>query len=797
MKTNQLNFMRTIRVFLLLLLPMMAFSQSEIKGKVTDGETPIPFANVYLSDAENNLIKGVITEEDGTFAISAKNGVYTLNISYLGYQDWKKSINLEGNLVLEDIILQEGEALTAVVVTAKKKVFERKVDRLVFNVENSLSAAGGDALDALKVSPGLFVRNNEISMIGKDGMRLMLNGRMMPLAGDDLINFLGTISSDDIKSIEIITNPPAKYEAAGNSGLINIVMKRGKFNSWNNSVSYAYTQATYAAHVLRNNFSLKDDKLQLLFSVNGGLGDELNDIESTTFFTQSTWNAETDRKHSKDFFSSRFGLDYDLTEKLSVGVQYLFSFNAPDYTDRTDTNIFSTDNSLNSSRINAGFNDKETKYHNINAHMLYEVDTLGREVAVDIDYLTYRSDIDRNFQTDEFDSNGAFINTLARADNFGNQEVNNFSARVDVEHPFKNLGFSYGGKISFIENNSDTRFFNTISGSPILDPNQTDQFEYKETIQALYVSANKSFGEKWSAQFGLRFEAINTESFSQVLNQTNKIDYSELFPTAYVQYSMDDDNSFYVSYGRRIERPSYSALNPFRFYYDSNKYSEGNPFLRPSFNNNFELGYGGESINANIFYTALKDGMGPVSLMLDDTNFTIISQENYYKTTTFGAQISASYDITEWWENFNVFYYTNFDPELTNNNIDTTLEGDDLFLIATSNVFSVSENFRTGMTFHYQTPFSDDLFTYGSSTNLSLSFRYTMFEKKVNLSLNINDVFNSDPSRIKSTTNGVLNDYLQNNSSRNVRFSISYNFGNKDKKVRSRDSGNEDERDRL
>jgi outer membrane receptor protein involved in Fe transport len=781
----------------LLLLPFYVLGQSQIKGKVTDGKEPMAFANVYLSDEDNNLIKGVITSEDGTFEITSDNGTYTLNVSFLGYKNWKKTLDITGDLDLGEIVIELDTELDTVVIVAKKKIFERKVDRMVFNVENSLSATGGDAIDALRVSPGLFVKDNQITMIGKDGMQLMINGRIMPLAGDDLINFLRTIPADDIKSIEIITNPPAKYDAAGNSGIINVVLKKGKLNSWNNSTSYSYTQAIYAAHVLRNNFSLKEDKYQMLVSLSGGLGAELNDIESTTFFTESTWDADTDRKHEQDFFSSRLVFDYNLTEKLSIGTQYLFNYNAPDYSDRTDTRILNLDNTLDLKRINTGFNDRETKYHNINAHMLYKVDTLDREISVDLDYLTYRSDTDRRFETNEFDANGNFLSTIGEADNFGNLEVNSLSARVDVEHPFEKINLSYGGKLSYIENNSDTRFFDTSSGVPVLDPNQTDEFEYEETIQALYISATTSLGEKWSAQVGLRYEAIDIENFSKVLNQRNKIDYDEFFPTLYLQYDIDDDNSLYANYGRRIDRPSYSALNPFRFYYDSNKYSEGNPFLRPSFTNNVEIGYGGNHLNANIFYSNLKDGMGPVSIMIDDENFTIISQENYYKTDTYGFQITSSYDFYDWWENYNVISYTNFKPELTNNNIDAILNGDDVYLFATSNAFTISEKFNAGMTFYYQTPFSDDIFRYGESYNLSFSFRYRMLDKKLNLSVNINDVFNRDPSRIKSITNGILNSYLQNNSSRRIRFSISYNFGNKDKKVNSRDSGNEDERDRL
>ncbi|MDC8004717.1 TonB-dependent receptor [Aureisphaera galaxeae] len=792
--------MKRIFLFILLAFPNLVLSQVEIRGEITDVVGPIAFANVYLSDAGNNLVQGAISDENGKFVIEATPGSYVLTIGYLGYKDWKKEIELSEPLNLGVVQLSEdSELLGEVVVTAKKKVFERKVDRLVFNVENSLAATGGDAMDALKVSPGVFIKNNEITMIGKSGMRLMINGRISPLTGQDMVNFLQTISADDIKSIEVITNPPAKYDAAGNSGLINIVFKKGIANSWNNAISYSYLQSTYAAHSLRNNYSLKEDKYQMLLSVNGGLGDELNQLRSETFFAEGPWVAFTDRKHSRDFLSTKFNFDYDISDKTTVGVQYLFNYNLPDYTDRTNTLILDTNRVLDSLRSNNGINEREVVYHNLNGHIIHKIDTMGREISVDVDYLNYGSDTDRTFQTNSFDANNVFVNTIAQANNFANQDITNFSARVDVEHPFSKIRFSYGGKLSFIENDSKTEFFNTITGEPVLDPNQTDDFRYKESIQALYVSASKNLTEKWRLKLGLRFERIMTETFTATLNQTNEIDYDEFFPTAYLQYTLNDNHAFYASYGRRIDRPSYSALNPFRFFYDSNKFSEGNPFLRPSFTNNFELGWGGEYINANVFYSKQVDGSGPVTFSFEESNLTIIRQENYFEKDSYGVVVSGGKEITSWWENYNTLYFVNYEPSLTNNDIDAVLRGTALFLGATNNRFNLNKEktFTSNLGFQYVSPFSDDLFDYGSSYNLSVSFRYRMLDKKLNFTVAFNDIFNTDPSDLEWVTNGIRQNYYQNNSSRNVKFTLSYNFGNKTKRVRARDSGNEDERDRL
>ncbi|WP_306352344.1 outer membrane beta-barrel family protein [Flavobacterium sp. '19STA2R22 D10 B1'] len=792
---------KSLIIFTLLLMPILTYAQLKISGKVVDKDAGLPYVNVILFNSEEKLITGTTTDENGLFSIEAPQGSYKLKVSYIGYTEWSNDINLDKDMSFNKILLVEDiKMLKEVEVIVKRKLYERKVDRMVFNVDKSVAVEGGDALDALKYAPGVIFQNDQISMLGKSSMRVSINGRILELAGEDLTNFLASIPSNSIKKVEIISNPPAKYEAAGNSGIVNIELKKALADLWNNTISSSYTQATYGMVSLRDNFSLKKDKLELLLNLSGGLGRELENEESTTFYQNSTWDAYSQRKHTKDYFSTKLNLDYNINDKTTFGVQYLFNYNTPDFKDNTKTKIINNSTSIiDSLLVNNGFSDKRTAFHNINTHFDVELDTLGKKIAFDLDYLTYKSKNNRSFLTNSLTSNNQFLNTILQADNLGDQNIENVSAKIDFEYPFKSFNFSYGGKVSFIKNNSDIQFFETSTGIPILDPNQTDDFVYNERIQAVYVSASKSLSKKWEAKIGLRLESTQTKGFTESLNQTNKNSYENLFPTFYLSYNHNDDTSYYFSYGKRIDRPNYFTLNPFRFYYNSNNYSEGNPFLQPSFTHNFELGYNGKYINANAFYSKIIDGWGVVINAENATNTTIITRENYYDSNSYGIIVSGGYNEIGWWENYNSVNLINHDPKLTNSKVDAELKGRFEYIFVSNHSFTLNKakNFKGQLFLLYNSSYSDNLYKYEDSFSLNIAFRYSMLNNKLNFGLTFNDIFNSSATRWNWETNGIRQTYLQNVSNRDFRISVSYNFGNKSKKVEDRDSGNEDERGRL
>ena len=263
---------RFLSILITLFFSTVLLAQT-ITGKITDATGIIPFANVTIKDNQYKIITGTTTDDDGLFKLKISKGTYTIEVSYLGYKNWKKEINVSANLNLGTIFLEENsQKLEEIVIKTEKRVLERKIDRLIFNVEKSIAATGGNGLDVLKITPGVQVQNGTLEILGKGATRVMINGRISPLAGHELVSFLSGFSADDIQKIEVITNPPAKYEASGNGGLINIVLKKGLQDFWKNSTTISYNQNKYNFTTLNNNFFYNKGKISFSGSLNATKG---------------------------------------------------------------------------------------------------------------------------------------------------------------------------------------------------------------------------------------------------------------------------------------------------------------------------------------------------------------------------------------------------------------------------------------------------------------------------------------------------------------------------------------------
>lgn len=322
----------TIKLFIIiLLLPMTSFSQIKITGKVIDSNfRPIDFAEAIVLTKDNTVEKSSFSNEKGYFHIEVKSGDYILQIRQIGKLTNIRNLTVDKNIDLGNIqLIEEAKQLQQVVVTSKKKLIERKVDRLVFNVENSIAASGGDALDALKVAPGIRVQNETISMIGKSGIGLMVDDRLVQLSEADLVNYLKSISSDNIKSIEIITTPPAKYDAEGNSGLINIKLKKPKNDSWNLAFRNTMKQATYFSDNIGANFSFQKQKISFLADLGFNKSKTIYENAITYDYPLSFWNVYSHSVNNTALATPTIAVNYKVTDKTTLGIQYISAVNNP------------------------------------------------------------------------------------------------------------------------------------------------------------------------------------------------------------------------------------------------------------------------------------------------------------------------------------------------------------------------------------------------------------------------------------------------------------------------------------
>ncbi len=791
--------MKKYIVFIFLILPFFGVSQVKLKGTIISNAEPVPFANVILTNGKDEIVAGTVTNEDGSFNIEAEKGTYKITVSFLGYTNWKEELLLEKDTDLRTIHLIEAvESLESVVVTSQKMLIEQKTDRLVFNVENSIAASGGDALDALRVAPGIRIQNNTISMIGGEASRIMIDGRLLQLSGEDLVNFLNSIAADDIKEIEIITNPPAKYEAAGNGGLINIIYKKGRKNSWKNATTLGYNQNTYGYATVRNNFSYNKNKIRLMLSVNGSKGYIRSQEKSDAFFSTSVWKVATELKDEKRNFSNRFSLDYDISDHVTIGGQYLGNFNHPDSKGKGTTRFFDNNSRLDSLLINNSVREDRVNSHLFNAHFIAKLDTTGKKISVDFDYFDYNNNFENNYIVNAFSANNNFKGINQAAQNFSKQDIDNYSIKVDVEHPTKFVSLSYGTKISFITTINDLQNFNTILGTPIFDTNLSNEFKYEEDVQAIYVNASKKLNDKWNFQAGLRMENTVTKGFSKTLKQTNTNNYIKLFPTFYTTYKNNEEHNFSFNYGRGINRPIFRDLNPFRSYVNSNVYSEGNPFIQPSFTDRFTLAHNYIGILISSFYfSKTTNGFGTLFSAEPENDIQAIIRRNYYTGTYWRISETYSFNSVPWWRSQN---YISFSKQKTklDSDLNAAAQNGLQFYFSTNNTFILSKNTKIQADFWYAAAHKALLFNIGETFSFNVGLRQSFLNNNLQFSVLFNDIFDTASlSKLESEINGVKTVYGQNYSSRHVRFSVVYNFGNKKIDVKNRGFGNDDERNRA
>ncbi|SDG75600.1 Outer membrane receptor proteins, mostly Fe transport [Flavobacterium omnivorum] len=795
--------MKKIIIALVLIYSSVSFSQIKVTGKVFNYENnPIDLAEVLLINKDSIAQKSELTNSKGEFVLTITKGNYLLQIRQFGKTLYNSKIDLTQDFDLGNIkISQRNEVLAEVVVQGKKKLIERKVDRLVFNVENSVAAAGGDAIDALKVTPGIKVQNDAIKMIGKSGMGVMVDDRMILLSGDDLVNYLKTISSDIIKSIEVITAPPAKYSAEGNSGLINIKLKKAKKDSWSATTRANYKQATYATGTTGGNLSYQKNKFGLVLDLSERNGKSIYTNDVTYKYPLEKWKNEVVHKTSQNVFSSLIGLTYDLTNKSKFGVQYLGSINRSNVNDNNLSNIYNNQtNSLDRYLNSSGFTDRNIDNHSLNLNLTTKLDSIGKKYTINTDYFTYGSNKANTFQNE----NNNYIDLITERqynENGNNQKISNFSTDIDFEMPHEWASINFGAKISATNSNSDVEIlsYDNNNGVYIINSTQVNVFKYKENNQALYFSSSKKLGEKWELKLGLRTEFVQTTGFLQTTQSTKRYNYYKFFPTLYSSYKSNEDNTFSANYSRRINRPSYSDLNPARWYINSNSYEEGNPFLQPSFSHNLEFSHNFKQLLVStLSFSKTENGFGQLTVHDEINRIQRFIRRNYFTTNFIGLDETLTFDFFTWWNSINnagVFYSEN---NVYSEYLEPKYSGWGSYVSTTNSfVLNKSKTFTGQLAYSYSFPTSYGESNISSYSNLNIAIKYAMLNKKLQLSFVIDDFLKTNQYTIYNRSLDVNQSFRQYYDTQSFRISVSYKFGSDKINVRQRSVGNQEEKNRI
>lgn len=790
-------------LFLLLSAAFFSFAQThEIKGRVLDqSNIAIAYATLTLKK-DSSIFAAALSDSTGVYAfLKVTPGRYELIANYLGTQYAQSIMLTDKNLDL-NIMMGKNTAteLKGVNITASKSLIERKMDRLVFNVENAVSTLGGDATDVLKLTPGVNLINEEIAIIGKSAVNIMINDRIVPITGPELFTYLKSIPADKILKIEVITNPPAKYDAAGNSGLINIQLKSlPKENSWSAVANSAAEFATYTSLSHGINLTYKENKFSALMGLTYRYGDKIytNDI-NYIYPEQERWHNDIFTKNNRKTVGSLMNLQYALSPFQSIGVQYSGSYTRNSALENTLSQSYNEE-ALSKDYVTRGNTISKPNVSAFNINYNQKLDTTGQKYSVDLDYFNSNSPRNNVFNAQEQD----YLSDLSQfivSDNSGKQDIENYSAKTDFEMPGKWGTFSFGAKLSSTatKNRVNALFYDSSETNTPYDE-QHDHFEYQENVQALYLSEEKKFNEKWSAKAGLRAEYTQTKANSISTASVNKTDYFKLFPTIYLQYKINKDHSLDINFGRRIGRPAFWELNPARWYMNTQSYTEGNPFLQPSFSYDLELNYSFKSlVNAGMYYSDTQDGFSQVTFHDIENETQIFKRLNYYNAKDIGAWAILSFKPVKFWDarlSMSAFYkqsdnyiplfnrgFSGWGGYTRTTNLFTVNKSSTLFVNADYNYTYAGRNRET---------------TYTAYSSLNLGLKVLLLQKKLVAGLNFEDLLKDNFSTYRSVSGAVQQSFTQYYDSRLTRLSLSYSFGNSKIGMNKRNVGNQEERNRT
>jgi hypothetical protein len=809
--------MKKLIFFLLSTLLLSAHTEAQTKsigGTIKDTQNEWVIGATVKLMQDSVLVKGEISDGTGKFQFNnLANGTYTLLITGISYKNYVSvSLTLDdahSQLVLPVIILlpAKNTELKEVVVRAKKPLIEQDIDKTIVNVESMVGSANSNTAEVLEKTPGVSINENgDINLNGKSNVLVLIDGRPTYMSGQDLMSYLKSLPGGVLDKLELMDNPPARYDAAGGA-VINIKLKKNKTLGLTGSTVLGVSQGVTfrTTEFLHLNYN----RGKVNFFANGGYGrgaNYYNQYNDRRYFNEGGSLVSNVLLTNKNKFGNnsryiRLGFDYSIGKNTTIGMMFNVQRIPRKEHNTFESKTFNQIAVLDS--INSGYSDIVYDWRNKNVNLNFQHVFKKAELTADANYVNYVGDGSQQFNN--FVTMPQELATPTDQFMYGfASEVTIYNFKADYSHPLKNKAlFEAGIKTSFVNNDNDSKYFNDWNDEGIPDYAKSNHFIYKENINAAYVNTRKNW-KRLGAQLGLRLE--NTQLEGNLVGNEAFIgskftqNFTDIFPTAFMNYKLDSlgKNTIGVSYSRRISRPNYNQFNPFRTFLDNYSYTTGNPSLRPYYQDRVEAFFQYQQL------LNLRAGYGQSNGIIMTTteavdNIIISRPNNISSEKAFLASVNLSFNIAKWWKtNYNFQYMYNIYSGIINSEIlDIRNPRFSLNLV---NQYALSKNWSADFTFNYNSKnFSEQMYVqprfmaYGG-------IQKKILNNKGSIKLSIEDIFYT--WKRKGNTVNVRQFQIYRTSefdSRRIGISFNYNFGN-DKFLRKRknnETGAEQESGRI
>lgn len=798
---------KLITAMLLFTVTLINAQDHQISGSIKlSKEAPSSGISILLYQTGKEVIyKTAVADKNNAFRfVNVADGSYFIKINAIGYKEYRsENFNMNTTaVVLKTITLNEKvNELAEISIKGKKPMIQVLADKTVFNVQNTINAIGNSGFDLLRKAPGIVIDNNDNLIVeGKTGVLIYIDGKQSYLTGTDLTNFLKTLQASDIEAIEIITQPSSKYDAAGNAGIVNIKLKKNKNFGTNGSVSSGTNVGKYVTSINSLSLNNRNNKNNFYGNYSNRFGAGYDFINIYREQSNTIFDSRTKTKNPVNANNIKLGYDYYANAKNTFGVIVSGNFNNSFNHGRTRTTIREMSNPSIDSVLIAKSDGKDKSYNLYsNVNYKYE-DTTGVTLNMDLDYGKYDSKKE-NYQPNTYFENDE-VTMLNESNSFQNTPVtiDITTFKTDYERNLFKGKLGIGIKTSFVETDNTLDYYDVVSNVRTLNPNRSNQFIYKENVNAGYLNYNYTF-KKINFQLGLRVENTNSDGQlnAQIASNNERVkrNYTDFFPSGGITYNMNDKNSFAMIYSRRIERPNYESLNPFEYQLDELSFMRGNPFLKPQYTDNIKFSHTyNYKLTTSLSYSHVTDFFAQV-IEASGTSKSFLTSKNVADQQIVNIGISYPFEVKKWWS---VYMSVNaFQSKFMATNDSFISIKQETLNIYGQNNFSLPRGFNLEVSGWFNSPsIWGGTFKTDALGSLDLAIQKQFLNKKLSARVAVSDIFYTSPwtGRTEYAFVRIVGD--GGNDSRQLRFNLSYKFGNDAvKKSRQRETGLEDEKNRI
>jgi iron complex outermembrane recepter protein len=777
-------------------LSVFAQSDGRVAGAVGDAKgQPIEAATITLLQAkDSSRLKTTVTDKTGHFTFDhVAAGKYLISASSVGFGSVYSpifNVTVAGTRNLSPLVLTSAStSLQAFAVIGKKPLIEQRADRTIVNVDASPSNAGSTAMDVLEKSPGITLdKDDNISLKGKQGVTIMIDNKPTYLTASQLASYLRSLPASALDQIEIMTNPSAKYDAAGNSGIINIKTKKNKMKGFNGNVNLTYNQGVYAKPSGSVNLNYRDGKFN--YFLNAGyshwegfqvmhIGRKYLDGDDKTI--NSIFQQQTDMRFTNPELNLKFGMDYYLTQKTTVGFVVSGFHNKEENRSTSNIQLLSPNYSLDSIVSSPSTNNTTWKNGSANINFRHTYDSSGRELTADLDYVHYGSVSNQHFDNLTYAPDMTLLDQNILTGHLPSA-INIYTFKTDYTRPLAHgYKLETGLKLSYVNTDNTADYFDVVNKVDQVDTGKTNHFLYRENVNAAYVNMTKQY-KKLTVQLGARLENTYYSGHQlgngiSVVNKDSSFSrsYVNLFPTAFLSYELNENNQLTLNYGRRIDRPAYQDLNPFLFYLDEFTYQAGNPYLQPQYTQNIEASHTYHHfLTTTLNYSYTKNFF--TETFEQSGQATIVRNGNIGNRQNAGISVSAQVPVVKWWTAvlYSDLNYNKFSGMLYGEDIDVSAT---TLLLNVNNQFSFPHGWGAELSGFYRTKGVEGQVIVDPMGQASGAISKKILKDKASLKLAVRDMFYTNQVHGYINFQQTEATFYNRRDSRQVALTFSWNFG--------------------